>query len=263
MSDNQGQETQSRLATVGLSVLGAVVALAVWWGSVEVFHVRSLFVPSPPEVVEEFLELPGYLMKQVWVTLTEVVVGFALAIVVGVALGVTLASSRVLKQMFYPLLVGLNSVPKLAFGTLFILWMGFGATPKIVMALVLCFFQIVISTAYGLTSTPVEFVDYARSLGTPRWRVFVKVRFPYAMPQVFVGLKSAITLAVTGAAVGELLGSSDGLGFIIVSAGATSNTALAFVGIILLALMGAVLFLAVAAVERVALPWAREISSAP
>lgn len=252
---------KSRMATVGLPILGGLVLFGAWWGGAELFDVATLLVPTPPQVLDAFLLLPGYMLQQTWVTLLEVLLGFGLSIAVGLLIGLALAGSRVLKQMFYPLLVGLNAIPKLAFASLFLVWFGFDKTPKIVMVLLLCFFPIVLSTAYGLTSTPVEYVDYARSLGTPRWRVFAKVRFPYALPQIFVGLKVAITLAVIGATVGELLGGSNGLGYVIQSSGANSNTALSFAAIILLAVMGAVLFLAVAAVERVAIPWAHEVTA--
>lgn len=251
----------SGLVTVGLPVLGVLVLIGGWWLGVLVTDPPTVIAPAPPDVVASFLRLPRYMLDQTWITLVETLGGFGLSVVAGVLIGLGIASSRVLERMFYPLLVGLNAVPKLAIAPLLVVWMGFGLEPKVVMVLLLCFFPIVISTAYGLTSTPVELIEYARSLDTPRWRIFAKVRFPYALPQIFVGLKVAITLAVIGAVIGEFVGGDGGLGFVIQSAGANGDTPLAFVAIFLLAIIGIVLFYLIAGVERLILPWAREIVS--
>jgi len=253
--------SSSRLGTVGLPVLGVIVMIGAWWGTVAIFDTPVFLVPAPPDVVEAFLRLPEYMLEQTWLTLVETLVGVALSVVAGVLIGLAIASSRVLEQMFYPLLVGLNAVPKLAIAPLLVVWMGFGLQPKVMMVLLLCFFPIVISTAFGLTSTPTELVEYARSLDTPRWRIFAKVRFPYALPQMFVGLKVAITLAVIGAVIGEFVGGDGGLGFVIQSAGATGDTPLAFAAIGLLAAIGVVLFYIIVGLERMLLPWAREVVS--
>jgi NitT/TauT family transport system permease protein len=134
--------------------------------------------------------------------------------------------------------------------------MGFGAGPKIAMVVLICFFPIVISTATGLKSTPVEFVDLARSLSASQLQQFVKVRFPAALPYVFVGLKVAITLAVIGSVVGEFVGATEGLGYVIVASGQNANTSLAFAAIVLLSLLSIVLFYALVLAERLLVPWA-------
>lgn len=249
------------LSTTVLPVLGAGLALAAWWSATELFDIQTILVPKPPEVYAAFRRLQGYLLDMSRVTLTETLVGFAIAVALGLLIAIVLATSRIAERMFYPLLVGLNAVPKLAVAPLFVVWLGIDMKPKITMVVLLCFFPIVISTAAGLTSTPAELVEYARSLDTPRWRIFLKVRFPYALPQVFVGLKVAITLAVIGAVVGELVGGDKGLGFVIQSAGSTSDTPLAFAAIILLGIMGVALFYLLAGLERLAVPWARETTA--
>jgi NitT/TauT family transport system permease protein len=262
VNDTPRRAAPFQVAGYALPALGVAVAVAAWWLAVDVFNVKRVLVPAPLDVVAAFRRLQGYMLQQTWVTLTETLIGFTLAIAVSVLIAVGIASFRVIERMFYPLLVALNAVPKLALAPLFVMWMGFEQRPKIVMVLLLCFFPIVISTTYGLTSTPVELVDYARSLGTPRWRIFVKVRLPQALPQVFVGLKVASTLAVIGAVIGEFVGGDKGLGFVIQSAGANADTPVAFAAIVLLGAMGVLLFYAVAGVERLMLPWARETTSA-
>jgi NitT/TauT family transport system permease protein len=124
------------------------------------------------------------------------------------------------------------------------------------MVVLICFFPIVISTATGLKSTPVEFVDLVRSLAASPFQQFVKVRFPAALPFVFVGLKVAISLAVIGAVVGEFVGATKGLGYVIVASGQNANTSLAFAAIVLLSLMSIVLFYALVIAERLLVPWA-------
>jgi NitT/TauT family transport system permease protein len=124
------------------------------------------------------------------------------------------------------------------------------------MVVLICFFPIVISTATGLKSTPAEFVDLARSLSATPLQQFVKVRFPAALPYVFVGLKVAITLAVIGSVVGEFVGASRGLGYVIVASGQNANTSLAFAAIVLLSLLSIVLFYILVLAERVLVPWA-------
>jgi NitT/TauT family transport system permease protein len=135
--------------------------------------------------------------------------------------------------------------------------MGFGAGPKIVMVFLICFFPIVISAAAGLASTPPELRELIRSLSASPLQTFVKVRFPASLPQVFVGLKVAISLAVIGAVIGEFVGASSGLGFVIQNAQGNANTSIAFASMVLLAAMSIVLFSALVALERLLVPWAR------
>lgn len=260
-NDSERRQLSTGISAALLPMLGLVLAVAGWWLATALFNIQTLLVPAPPDVVEAFLELPSYLMSHTWVTVSETILGFGLAIVIGLVIALAIASSRVVERMFYPMLVALNAVPKIAFGPLLVLWMGFERQPKIAMVLLICFFPIVISSAYGLTSTPTELIEYARSLDTARWRVFLKVRFPYALPQIFVGLKTAVALAVIGAVVGEFSGGDDGLGFVIQAAGSAADTPLAFAAIVLLGGVSIILFYFLVGVERMLLPWAREITS--
>jgi NitT/TauT family transport system permease protein len=177
-------------------------------------------------------------------------------VLIGIPLAVAIASSRLLERTIYPILLGLNAVPKIAIAPILILWMGFGYGPKIVVAMLLCIFPIVISTATGLQSTPSELVELSRSLCATRRQAFVRFRFPWALPQIFVGLKVAISLAVIGAVIGEFVGASEGLGWVIVNSGSNVNTALAFGAMAILAVLSIVLFYAIVVLERVLVPWA-------
>jgi NitT/TauT family transport system permease protein len=171
-----------------------------------------------------------------------------------------IAYSRFLERTIYPILLGLNAVPKIAIAPILILWMGFGYGPKILVSFLLCVFPIVIATATGLKQTPAELVELSRSLCSSRWQAFAKFRFPSALPEIFIGLKVAISLAVIGAVIGEFVGSSEGLGWVIIQSGANVDTPLAFASMALLAVMSVVLFYALVALERLLVPWARHES---
>jgi NitT/TauT family transport system permease protein len=242
-----------------LGGVGGVIMIVLWWLTLVIFGIESYVAPTPPEVASAFRRLPGFLLENASVTFLEVVQGFGITIVLGLLIGALLASSRTLEQIVMPSLVALNAVPKLAFAPLLLVWMGFGQGPKVVMVVLLCFFPVVLSVATGLSRTPAELAELTRALDASGWQSFVKVRLPAALPQVFVGLKVAMPLAVIGAVVGELFGASAGLGYVIQNA--SSDTALAFAAIALVAVMSIVLFYALVAVERLLLPWVRETTA--
>nr|WP_083977026.1 ABC transporter permease [Herbidospora sakaeratensis] len=253
-----GSRATRRLVDWGLPVIALVVLVALWWLATIVFSIEQFLVPAPDDVIEAFIGQSGFLLEQTWVTLLETVQGFAVAVVVGISTAMSIAGSRLLEKMIYPLLLAVNAVPKIAIAPILVVWLGFGPFPKIVMVFLLCFFPIVISTATGLKSTPAELTELVRSYDASRLQVFVKVRFPYALPQVMVGLKTAISLAVIGAVIAEFVGADAGLGFVIVQSGASADTPLAFAAMALLGVISIVLFYGLNALEKVILPWAEE-----
>jgi NitT/TauT family transport system permease protein len=177
--------------------------------------------------------------------------------------GLALTSSRLVERALLPQLVAFNAVPKLAIAPLLTAWFGFGQLPKMVMVFLLCFFPIILSTMSGVMSTPADLGEVARSLSASRWHTFAKIRIPWALPQIFVGLKVAITLAVIGAAVGEFTGTGTirGLGATIIISGTSADTPLAFAAIMLLTVLSIGLFYLVVAAERLLLPWVKEASA--
>jgi len=252
---------KGRVSAVVLPAVGTVLVVGLWWLATIVFEVESFVLPAPPEVAEAFDRLGGYLIENLWVTLAETLQGFALATVLGLLLGLLITSSWVVEQMLYPLLLAINAIPKPALAPLLVIWMGFGPEPKIVMVVLICFFPIVLAAATGLASTPADHVELVRSLDASRWQIFRKVRLPSALPQIFIGLKAAMPLAVIGAVIGELVAADAGLGFVINQAGGSADTALAFAAIALLGLMAIVLFYALVAIERLLLPWVRQTTA--
>lgn len=243
------------LAAAVLPPAGGAAAVALWWAAVLVFDIPPYVLPTPAAVARVFAAMPGELLSQAAVTLGETLAGYGLAVAGGVLGGVAIAGSRSVEQAVYPLLVALNAAPKAAVVPLLVIWLGFGAAPKVVLAVLFCFFPVTLATAAGLRSTPAELVELARSLSASRWQTFAKVRVPAALPQVFVGLKVALPLAPVGAVVGELFAADAGLGYLITASGGTGDVALAFAAVTVLSAMSVVLYAALLAVERLALPW--------
>lgn len=242
-------------------VLAFAGVIALWQGAISVFEVPTWLLPAPSDIAAVLVEQRSSLLNHTRVTLSEASLGYAAAIVTGIPLAVAIVYSKFLERTVYPFLVAMQSVPKIAIAPLLVLWLGFGVYPKIAMVVLLCIFPVVISTATGLKSTPPEFLELSRSLCASEYQIFRKVRFPAAMPHIFVALKLAVSLAVIGAVVGEFVAADQGLGFLVILAGAHSNAALAFAAIILLALIAIIFFYVVVGLERLTVGWAGDSES--
>lgn len=236
------------------------LAIAGWWAVVAALGIDPFLLPGPEDVAAAFVDQWPYLMEQTMVTLGQTMAGFALATIGAMALAGVLASSSILRDALLPLLVAIQAVPKVAVLPLLIMWFGFGASSKITLVWLLSFFPILIATLAGLTSTPAELVEYSDSLSASRWSTFTRIRMRWALPQVFTGLKVAISLALIGAVVAQLYLPNSGLGMVIVRSNQATNTALALAAVALCAVIGIALFYLVVAAERLLLPWARHIS---
>ncbi len=247
---------RGRVRAVLLPVLGLVILIAAWWLSVVTFHVKDIFVPSPGEIASAFAKQPMDILLGVWTTVEEMLGGFGLAIVVGLVIAFVISSSATLNQMFYPLIVAANAIPKVALAPLLVFSLGLGLSSKVAVAFLVSFFPIVVASYAGFVSTPADFTELARSLSASRLQAFAKVRFPAALPQIFVGLKVAAPLAAVGAVVGEFAGSMRGLGNELFSYSGQGRTPEAFAVVILLSVISLALFYLVVLIERVVLPWA-------
>jgi len=241
-----------------LPTLAMVILTLLWEAAVRFFSIPLFIIPAPSDIAAATFQSLGQIPLHTFITLYETVVGFILATVIGVGLGIIIVSSRILRDTFFPLLVIAQSVPKVAIAPVLLITLGYGELPKIIIVFLVCFFPIVVSTAAGLESAPREALDLARSMSATTIDTFRKVRFPSAMPQIFVGLKVAVILAVIGAIIGEFVGSDRGLGYLILISMSQANTPLAFGAIAVLALMSILLFYGMEMLERVVVPWAQD-----
>lgn len=249
------------VSAVAWPLLGLAVAIGAWWAVTAVLDVQAFIFPTPLDVLTAYGNLQSELLKQTWGTAVATLLGFGISVLIGVLLGAAIAAWGPFERMFQPLLVAFNAVPKVALAPLMLVWFGYGRTPVLAMAFMVCFFPIVLSTATGLTTTPADLAELVRSMDASRLQTFLRVRLPAALPQIFVGLKVAMPLAVIGVVVGEMQYGDRGLGMIIVQTSGQADTASAFAAIALLAGVSIVLYYALVLIERIALPWVRATTS--
>ena len=244
-----------RFAAASYSLGTAIVLVIVWQLCTQAFGVETYLLPAPTDVVAAMVEHFHDILGNSVTTAMETVLGFALSILVGVPLGLALTVSPMFSRCFYPLIVGSNALPKVAIAPLFVVWFGFGLSPKVFVAFLIAFFPIVINTVVGLSSIEPEKIQLARSIGMSGSETFFKIRLPQALPAIFGGIKVASTLAVIGAIVGEFVGSDQGLGKLLLDSNANLQTPLLFAVFVVLTVLSVVLFGLVQIAERLCLPW--------
>jgi NitT/TauT family transport system permease protein len=213
-------------------------------------------LPTPMQVLQAMVQESRALLEEGWITALECIYGFALAMAIGIPIAVTMTYSRIANQMFYPLLVASQSIPKVAIAPILLVWFGTGLKSKLAMAFVIAFFPVVVDTATGLRSTSPELLELARSLQCSRLQTFFKIQLPSALPSIFSGAKIAVTLAVIGAVIGEFIGSNEGLGNLLLTANSQLNTPLVWAALIVLSVLGMVLYGIVVVAEKFLMPWA-------
>ena len=241
------------LAPGGLVAAG----LVVWEAAVRTAETPTWLLPAPSVVARTLWIDRGLLAGHATVTLAEIGIGFALALVLGVLLGAAIDASVVLARALYPLVVASQTVPIPALSPLLIIWLGHGLGPKVVVTALVAFFPIVAGTVDGLRATDREVLALLRSLGAGRWARFRLARLPQALPSVFSGARVAVAVSVIGAVFGELVGAEAGLGYLLTRSTAQFQTARVFAAIVVLSAIGIGLFALVALAERVLLPWRR------
>jgi NitT/TauT family transport system permease protein len=236
-------------------IAGFVVLFAAWEGSVRLFHVKEYLLPPPSLVLDAFLGHWQTVLLSAWTTTQEILAGYAVGVLVSVPLALAIAYSRVLEATAYPVIVFLQIVPKIAVAPLFIIWFGFGFTPKLLLVFLLSFFPIVVSGIAGFKSIDPEIMDFARSTGAGDFLMFIKIRLPHALPEIFTGLKVGAAFSATAAVVAEFVASDRGLGYLLLQYNGDLNTPMVFATIILLSAIGLAVYYAVALLERLTIPW--------
>jgi NitT/TauT family transport system permease protein len=238
-----------------LPALMFVALIAVWEACVRLFSIPEFLLPAPSGILNAVVQQAPNVLHHTRATLFTILAGFAASIIVGFPLAIAIASSPLLANALYPLLVLTQSVPKVAIAPLLVIVFGANEVPRILVTFLVAFFPLVISIAAGLLATPAELVELGRSLKASWLQELFRIRLPSATPFVFSGLKMAITFSVIGAVVGEFVAADRGLGYLITSSSAFFRTSLAFGAVVLLSIIGIVLFQLVVIVERAFFSW--------
>jgi NitT/TauT family transport system permease protein len=236
------------IVSVGLFML--------WELSCRAFDIPEFVLPRPTRVTEVLIANIGAIWFHASHTLYTTLAGFGLAIAFGVLLGIFVGSSRLVYKGVYPILVGFNSIPKVAIVPVLVVWFGIGTIPAIITAFMLSFFPIAVNVATGLATLEPELEDVLRSLGAKRRDIIWKVGLPRSMPYFFASLKIAVTLAFVGAVISETMASNQGIGTLMVQASANFRIPLVFAGLVVVAAMGIVMYAGFAIIERRTTGWA-------
>ncbi len=242
------QQAPAWLTTIGLIVL--------WELAVRLFDIPEYILPGPLASFEAIVTYREAIWLHALQTLYTTLIGFAIAVVFGLLLGAFVGSSKAVYDALNPLLIGFNSVPKVAVVPILVMWFGVGTVPAILTAFLISFFPIVVNVATGLATLEPELQDVLRSLGATKRDILIKVGFPRSLPFFFASLKIAITLAFVGSVLSETVAANKGVGYLMMSASSQFNTPLVFAGLIVIAVMGIVMYEAFNRIERRSTRWA-------
>lgn len=239
------------------SLLLLLVLLAGWEGYVRLAEVNWFILPPPSVALQEWVEMLGTrkLWFHTWITVLETLLGFAFAVVIGVGFGAMMGKMRRVEQTLHPFVVATQVIPKIALVPLFIVWFGFGLTPKVVIAAVLAFFPILVNTTLGFKSVYRGHREVMLSLNSSRWQTITHLELPSALPYILTGMEMGIVLSIIGAVVGEFLGGSQGLGVLAVQEMNSFNTTALFGIIIHLSVVGFIFYALLVGCRRFLIPW--------
>jgi putative hydroxymethylpyrimidine transport system permease protein len=237
------------------AALIVLVLLGVWEGYVRLWAVPKWLLPAPSLIAMTLVVSWELLLDHTLVTLLEVVVGFGLSLLGGVALACGIAASRTLERALYPFVIASQMVPIIVIAPLLLIWVGYGLTPKVIVVALTAFFPIVVNMVDGLKSVDPDAVNLLRTMGASRWQIFVKVQVPTSLPFLFSGLRVAMAVSIIGAVIGEWMGSSQGLGYLMIRSKPQFLTERVFAAIVVLSVMGVALFVLVGVIEKLAIPW--------
>ncbi len=229
---------------------------AVWEGCVRLFEVPQFVLPAPSVIFEAMWQWRGPILDNAWQTLFTTTLGFGIAIVFGLVTGVLIGSSTLIYNGFYPVLIGFNSIPKVAVVPILVIWFGIGTIPAVITAFLISFFPILVNVATGVATIEPELRDVMRALGASNRDIMVKVGVPRSMPYFFASLKIAITVAFVGSIVAETVAANKGIGHLMMVASSRFEVPLVFAGLLVTAVMGVLMYVVANAVERRMTGWA-------
>lgn len=250
-------QLRQALSSYGPAAVLVALGIGLWEILVRLLEVKHWLWPTPSLIASTLRDDAGLLASHTWVTAREVIFGFAIALAAGLGIGVALHLSATLRRALYPLLIASQSIPTVVLAPVLVIVMGYGIGPKLAVIALFCFFPIVVNSVDGLGSVDREYIRMMLTLDASRWAIFRRIEFPASLPLIFSGTRIAATYAAIGAVFGEWAGSDAGLGFEILQAKGRLDTPRVFAAVMIVTLMAVMLFLLVALVERLTIPWAR------
>ncbi|HKH97213.1 MAG TPA: ABC transporter permease [Beijerinckiaceae bacterium] len=233
-----------------------VVFFALWELCVHVFAIPRFLLPPPSTIFATLWEFRWPIAVNSWQTLMTTVIGFAFAVVFGLAGGVAIGSSRLVYNGFYPILIGFNSIPKVAVVPVLVIWFGIGTVPAIISAFLISFFPILVNVATGIATVEPELRDVLRALGAKNRDIILKVGLPRSMPYFFASLKIAITVAFVGSIIAETVAANAGIGHMMIAASSRFDVPLVFAGLLVTAFMGIAMYVVASLIEERMTGWA-------
>jgi NitT/TauT family transport system permease protein len=231
--------------------------LLLWEFAALIFNIPNFLLPRPTVIAQTLIAQFGPIASNSWDTLVRTILGFALAVVLGGLLGIAIGSSRLVYRGLYPVLIGFNSVPKVAVVPVFVIWFGSGTIPAVLTAFLVSFFPISVNVATGLATVEPELLDVLRSLGARKSQILMKIGLPRSLPYFFASLKIAITLAFVGTIISETVAGSRGIGYLMMAATANFDTPLVFAGLFVIAVLGIIMYAIFAVAEQRMTFWAK------
>ena len=239
------------------SVVIVISLIFAWEIGVWIWEVPDWLLPPPSSIGYTLYDKADLLAGHTIVTLEEVLIGFLLALFFGFLLASCIVLSSMMERALYPIVIASQTVPIIVIAPMLLVWIGYGLAPKVIVVALISFFPVVVNTVDGMKSVDPDLRRLMKTMGAGKWSFYSKIQLPTSMPYMFSGLRVAIAVSVIGAVIGEWVGASQGLGYLMMRSKPQFQTELVFASIAILSTMGVVLFASVVILERVVLPWRR------
>lgn len=232
-----------------------VVILGLWQLVVVMFDMPSFILPAPVDVLDKLLSRYDVLFKHTWVTAQEILLGLALGLSMGLLFALQMLMFEPLKRWLLPILIASQAIPVFAIAPVLMLWLGYGIASKVVMAAIIIFFPVTTCCYDGLRNTPMGYLDLAKTMGASKWQLLRHIQLPAALPTLASGIRVAVVIAPIGAVVGEWVGSSEGLGYLMLQANARMIIDEMFAALFILAMLSIALYFITDKLLKAAIPW--------
>ncbi len=256
MSENaDNRRPGARAKDVAAPLALMLLILAAWEGLVRVFEVPPYILPAPLEILVTIVRERELILGHLQVTLYEIIAGYLLAAAVGFVLSILIVYSKAFRRGVLPLIVASQTIPVIAIAPILVIWFGYNDIPRIIITALVAFFPLTVSFVTGMESLGPELINFFRSLNATPIQIFLKLRMPAALPNIFAGLKMATTLAVIGATISEWVGASAGLGYMMAQDTQQINTARVFAALVVLGTFGILFFAFIGLLQRLFMPW--------